>query len=94
MTAKPNIVFLFVDQLRAASLPLYGERQIETPHIDRLAEQGMKFTDAYAACTVCSPTRAALMTGLSPARLHLTNWLPGTNSHGPFNVNDLSFMTL
>ena len=85
---KPNVVLFLVDDMGWTDLGCFGSDLYETPHIDRLAEQGMKFTDAYAACTVCSPTRAALMTGLSPARLHLTNWLPGTNSHGPFTVKD------
>ena len=49
----------------------------ETPHLDRLAKEGVRFTDAYAACPVCSPSRAALLTGRYPARLHLTDWLPG-----------------
>src|SRR5262249_38662006 len=48
-----------------------------TPHLDRLAREGLRFTDAYAACPVCSPTRAALLTGKYPARLRLTDWLPG-----------------
>lgn len=83
-----NVIVMLVDDMGWTDLGCFGSDLYETPHIDRLAEQGMKFTDAYAACTVCSPTRAALMTGLSPARLHLTNWLPGTNSHGPFTVKD------
>lgn len=83
-----NVIVMLVDDMGWTDLGCFGSDLCETPHIDRLAEQGMKFTDAYAACTVCSPTRAALMTGLSPARLHLTNWLPGTNSHGPFTVKD------
>jgi arylsulfatase A-like enzyme len=87
-TAGSNVIVMLVDDMGWTDLGCFGSDLHETPHIDRLAEQGMKFTDAYAACTVCSPTRAALMTGLSPARLHLTNWLPGTNSHGPFTVKD------
>ena len=55
----------------------YGSRYYETPHVDRLAAQGMRFTDAYAACAVCSPTRASILTGKYPARLHLTDWIPG-----------------
>tara|TARA_B110001454_G_scaffold125009_1_gene116643 strand:- start:92 stop:1498 length:1407 start_codon:yes stop_codon:yes gene_type:complete len=87
-TTGSNVIVMLVDDMGWTDLGCFGSDLYETPHIDRLAEQGMKFTDAYAACTVCSPTRAALMTGLSPARLHLTNWLPGTNSHGPFTVKD------
>jgi arylsulfatase A-like enzyme len=54
-----------------------GSTFFETPNIDRLASQGMRFTDGYAACPVCSPTRASILTGRYPARLHLTDWLPG-----------------
>jgi arylsulfatase A-like enzyme len=55
----------------------YGSTFYQTPHIDRLAAGGMRFTQAYAACPVCSPTRASILTGKYPARLHLTDWLPG-----------------
>ena len=65
------------DDLGWRDLHCYGFEQIDTPNVDRLAEEGMRFTDAYAAAPVCSPTRAAMMTGLSPARLHLTNHAPG-----------------
>jgi len=74
---RPNIVFILADDLGWSDLACYGDKFHETPNIDRLAEQGMRFTDAYAACAVCSPTRASIMTGKYPARLHLTDWLPG-----------------
>jgi arylsulfatase A len=73
----PNIVFILADDLGQRDLACYGSTFYETPHIDGLAKQGVRFTDAYAACNVCSPTRAAIMTGKYPARLHLTDWLPG-----------------
>ena len=60
-----------------ADVGCFGSKYYETPNIDRLATQGMRFTDAYAACAVCSPTRASIMTGKYPARLHLTDWIPG-----------------
>jgi arylsulfatase A-like enzyme len=72
-----NVVVILIDDLGWADLGCYGSKFYRTPHIDRLAAQGMKLTDAYAACPVCSPTRAALMTGKYPARLNLTDWLPG-----------------
>jgi arylsulfatase A len=75
--AKPNIVFFLIDDLGRNDLGCYGSDFYQTPNIDRLAAAGMKFTDAYAACPVCSPTRAAILTGKHPARLHLTDWLPG-----------------
>ncbi len=70
-----NFIIITVDDLGWMDLSCYGSRYYETPHLDRLAAQGMKFTDAYAACAVCSPTRAAIMTGRYPARLGLTDWI-------------------
>lgn len=74
---KPNIIVIFVDDLGMEDLRSYGHRYHDTPNIDRLAAGGMKFTNARAAAPMCSPTRAALLTGLSPARLNLTAFLPG-----------------
>lgn len=79
---RPNVVFILVDDFGWADTGCYGSTFYETPNIDRLAKEGMRFTDAYAACNVCSPTRASIMTGKYPARLHLTDWLPG-RSDGP-----------
>lgn len=73
----PNILFILSDDQGWHQLGCYGSDFYETPNIDRLAVEGMKFTDAYAACPVCSPTRASIMTGKYPARLHLTNFIPG-----------------
>jgi len=73
----PNIVFFLVDDLGWSDTACYGSDFYETPHIDRLADEGVRFTQAYAACHVCSPTRASILTGKYPARLHLTDWLPG-----------------
>ncbi|NIP98646.1 MAG: sulfatase, partial [Akkermansiaceae bacterium] len=73
----PNIVFFLVDDLGWRDLACYGSSFYETPSIDRLARDGVRFTQAYAACHVCSPTRASIMTGKYPARLHLTDWLSG-----------------
>jgi arylsulfatase A-like enzyme len=74
---RPNVVVILADDLGWADLGCYGSTYHRTPHLDRLARDGMRFTDAYAACPVCSPTRAALLTGMYPARLNLTDWLPG-----------------
>jgi arylsulfatase A len=75
--AEPmNIVLFLVDDLGWSDVGCNGSRFYHTPHIDRLAAEGARFTDAYAACPVCSPTRAAILTGKYPARLLLTNWLP------------------
>jgi arylsulfatase A len=72
-----NVVLIVADDLGWADLGCYGSRYHRTPHLDRLAAQGVRFTDGYAACPVCSPTRASIMTGKYPARLNLTDWLPG-----------------
>jgi arylsulfatase A-like enzyme len=74
---KPNFVFILIDDMGWRDLGCYGSTFYETPHIDNLARQGMRFTNAYAACPVCSPTRASILTGKYPARLHLTDWIPG-----------------
>ncbi len=74
-----NVVFILADDLGWTDLSSYGSTFYETPNIDRLAGQGVRFTNAYAACPVCSPTRASIMTGKYPARLGLTNYLPGTH---------------
>ena len=75
--AKPNIVFILADDLGAFDLACDGRRDHKTPNLDKLAAAGARFTTAYAAASICSPTRAALMTGQSPARLHITTFLPG-----------------
>jgi arylsulfatase A len=71
---RSNFVFILADDLGWSDLGCYGSDLHETPNIDRLARQGMRFTDAYAAAPVCSPTRASIMTGKCPARLHMTIW--------------------
>jgi uncharacterized sulfatase len=68
-SGKPNIVVILADDLGWADLPVYGNRFNEAPNLTRLAEEGMRFTDAYAAGPVCSPTRASLMSGQYPARV-------------------------
>jgi len=74
---RPNFVFILIDDLGWADVGCYGSRFYQTPHIDRLASRGMRFTDAYAAGPVCSPTRLSIMTGKYPARVRLTNYLTG-----------------
>ncbi|MHC4585019.1 MAG: sulfatase [Planctomycetota bacterium] len=72
---KPNIIFILADDLGFAELGCYGNKFNDTPNLDKLASQGMRFTEAYAAAPVCSPYRAALMTGQYPARLGITDYL-------------------
>lgn len=74
---KPNIVLILIDDLGWHQLGCYGSTFYESPNIDRFRKQSMKFTDAYAACPVCSPTRVSIMTGKYPARVHLTDFIKG-----------------
>ncbi|HYW46451.1 MAG TPA: sulfatase [Bryobacteraceae bacterium] len=73
----PNFLFILIDDMGWRDLGCYGSSFYETPNIDRFARQSVRFTNAYAACPVCSPTRASILTGRYPARLHLTDWIPG-----------------
>ena len=68
-----------MDDLGWKDLSCYGSSFYETPNIDRLADMGFRFSQAYAAHPVCSPTRAAIMTGKHPTRLNITDWIPGQN---------------
>ncbi len=74
---KPNIILILCDDLGINDLHCYGRAEHRTPNLDRLAGDGIRFTSGYCAQAICSASRAALMTGKSPARLHLTNFLPG-----------------
>ena len=72
---KPNIVFILVDDLGWSDVGCYNsDTPYETPHVDRLASEGMLFTDFYAAGPVCSPTRASILTGKYPARTGITTY--------------------
>ena len=79
----PNVVLILADDLGWTDIAPFGSDLHETPALDQLARDGMKFTQNYSACTVCSPTRAALMTGKYPARLHVTDWIPGAMPDNP-----------
>ncbi len=96
-----NIILVNVDDLGWTDLACFGSKFYETPNLDRLAAEGMKFTNAYAACAVCSPTRAAIMTGRYPARTKITDWIRarfqggripsnGKNPGGMRKVKDLN----
>jgi len=83
MARFPNILLILVDDMGVHQVGCYGNAFYETPAIDRLAAAGVRLTDAYCASPVCSPARAALYTGQHPARLHLTNYIPGTEPTNP-----------
>ncbi|MEM1211133.1 MAG: sulfatase [Planctomycetota bacterium] len=74
---RPNLVMILIDDLGWADLGCFGSSFYETPNLDRLAKGGLRFTDAYASCPVCSPTRASLMSGQYPARVGITNYIAG-----------------
>ena len=76
-TTPPNILFILIDDMGWADLGCYGSQFHETPHIDKLAAEGMRFTDFYAAGAVCSPTRASIQSGQYQARLGITDFIPG-----------------
>jgi arylsulfatase A len=72
-----NILFILMDDLGWHDTQPYGNTFIDTPNLTKFAAESSRFTNAYAACPVCSPTRASIMTGKYPAKLHLTDWIPG-----------------
>lgn len=76
-STTPNIVFILVDDLGWADLPLYGNEFNESPNLEKLAREGVQFMNAYAANPVCSPTRASIQTGQYPARIGINDFLPG-----------------
>ena len=75
---QPNIVFILIDDLGWSDLGCYGSTFYETPNLDALAARSLRFTHAYAASPVCSPTRASILTGRYPARVGVTNWIGGS----------------
>jgi arylsulfatase A-like enzyme len=103
-TIKPNIIVILIDDLGWKDLACCGSEFYETPNLDRLSSNGVRFTQAYAACPVCSPSRAALLTGKSPARLGITNYIhTGDGARGrlidaPFirelNHNEITYASL
>ncbi len=86
--ARTNFVFILADDLGWRVLACYGNPYFATPNIDRLAREGARFTNAYAACPVCSRTRASILTGRYPARTGVADWIPGRPSHekGPITT--------
>ncbi len=78
---QPNIIFILIDDMGWRDLGCYGSSFYQTPHLDELAREGMLFSDAYAACPVCSPTRASIMSGKYPATVGVTDWI-GAHAKG------------
>jgi len=80
--ARPNIVVILADDLGWTDLSAYGSTFYETPNLDKLAAKGVLFTQNYATCSVCSPTRASLMTGKYPVKTGVTDWIRGRQEDG------------
>ena len=78
---NPNFIIFLIDDLGETDIGIYGNEFIETPHIDQLALDGMRWINAYASAPVCSPTRAALMTGKNPAKINFTGHIPAVLDH-------------
>jgi len=89
MPRKPNIIFILADDLGYGDLGCYGQKRLKTPHIDRLAAEGMRFTDAYAGSTVCAPSRCTLLTGLHTGHARIRGNSPGLLSDEDVTVADL-----
>lgn len=92
--SKPNVLFILVDDLGWTDLGVYGSSFYETPNIDKLAAKGAVFTQAYTPNPVCSPTRAAILTGKYPSRIGITDWIPGDDPkdrplRGPQDLHQL-----
>ncbi|MEM8484310.1 MAG: sulfatase [Bacteroidota bacterium] len=92
-----NVVFILIDDMGWTDTAAFGSTFYQTPHLDRLASESMRFTSGYAACPVCSPTRASILTGKYPARLKQTDWIPGRNNRADQKlkqVEDLDYLAL
>lgn len=88
VAAKPNVIFILLDDYGYTDLGCYGSKYYLTPNIDRLAKQGVRFTDAYASCPVSSPTRASIMTGKYPVNTGITDWIPGRQASNSGSATD------
>ena len=81
---KPNVIFIFVDDQGYYDLGCYGGKEFDSPRIDRMAAEGVRFTSYYAAAPICSPSRAGLLTGCYPRRVGLAAWVQRADSrNGP-----------
>ena len=78
---RPNFIFILIDDMGWKDLGCYGSEFYQTPNLDRLSDEGIRFTNAYASCPVCSPTRASILTGKYPATVGVTNFIGG-NARG------------
>lgn len=91
---QPNIIFIFVDDQGYYDLGCYGATEVETPRIDQLAKEGLRFTDYYAAAPICSPSRAGLLTGCYPRRVGMATWVHRADSNHGLHPNELTIAEL
>jgi arylsulfatase A len=92
--AKPNLVLIFVDDQGYYDLGCYGGTEFETPRIDRMAREGIRFTDYYAAAPICSPSRAGLLTGCYPRRVGLATWVLRADSRKGIHADEVNLAEL
>ncbi|MFH1715751.1 MAG: sulfatase-like hydrolase/transferase, partial [Planctomycetota bacterium] len=90
----PNVIIIFADDQGYRDLGCYGSPNIKTPHIDRMAEEGVRFTDFYVGAPICSPSRAALMTGCYPSRVGLGNWVQRPDSRIGIHPDEITLAEL
>ena len=91
---KPNLIFILVDDQGYYDLGCYGGKEFDTPRIDRMAEEGILFTDYYAAAPICSPSRAAILTGCYPRRIGLATWVQRADSRKGIHPDELTLAEL
>ncbi|MDT8302450.1 MAG: sulfatase-like hydrolase/transferase [Sedimentisphaerales bacterium] len=91
---KPNLIFILVDDQGYYDLGCYGAKEFDTPRIDRMAEEGMLFTDYYAAAPICSPSRAGILTGCYPRRVGLATWVQRADSRKGIHPDELTIAEL
>ncbi|MCB1229292.1 MAG: sulfatase [Verrucomicrobiae bacterium] len=91
---RPNVIILFVDDQGYYDLGCYGATEVKTPRIDRLAEEGIRFTDYYAAAPICSPSRAGLLTGCYPRRVGMETWVQRADSNRGIHPDEVTLAEL
>jgi arylsulfatase A len=87
---QPNIIFLFIDDQGYYDLGCYGATEVETPNIDQMAAEGIRFTDYYAAAPICSPSRAGLLTGCYPRRVGNHIWVHRADSDSGIHPDEIT----
>ncbi len=92
--SQPNLIFILVDDQGYYDLGCYGAKEFETPRIDRMAKEGMRFTDYYAAAPICSPSRAGILTGCYPRRVGLATWVQRADSRKGIHPDELTLAEL